>query len=459
MQAPSNLEFLGAAGTVTGSRTLLTSGTKKILVDCGLFQGVKSLRVQNWDPFPVHPASIDSLLLTHAHLDHCGYIPLLVRNGFRGKIHATPPTRDLADIILRDSGKIQEEDAERANRHAYTHHTPAKPLYTLQDAIRAMGLFVTHELHEWVSLSEETRFQFLNSGHILGSAMILLESAGTSLVFTGDLGRTHPILLPPPEKVPFADALVLESTYGDRTHPGAPGLEQLQSAIRDTYQRGGTLMIPTFTVERAQEILYFLLQIKNQGALPAIPVYLDSPMGVSVTAIMAKYPGWNTLSAQDCRSMESIAHMVSDIGSSKAALKDPRQKIVLAGSGMIEGGRILHYLNQYLGGKENMVLLVGYQAEGTRGRALKEGAREIKFFGQNHLVRAEIREIPSLSGHADQSELLDWLKGFTKAPGQIFLNHGEPGPSEALQVKIREILGWTAIPAIRNQPYPIRSTP
>jgi metallo-beta-lactamase family protein len=294
----TQLQFFGAAGTVTGSKTLIEYGGKRILVDCGLFQGIKSRRLQNWSKLPFDPATIETLLLTHAHLDHCGYIPLLVKNGFHGDIHCTEPTEALTDIILKDSAKIQEEEAERANRHGYSRHKPAKPLYDLEDVERSAPLFVNHNYHEWVILDEFAKFQFRNAGHILGSAIIELRIKDKTFIFSGDLGRKNPLLLPPPEHPKSADVLVIESTYGDRLHEEKNAKEGLHEVIMDTLHKGGILMIPTFAVERAQELLYLLSQLKREGRLPGIPVYLDSPMGVSATEVMMHSPGWHSLSKE-----------------------------------------------------------------------------------------------------------------------------------------------------------------
>lgn len=440
----TTLQFLGAAGTVTGSKTLVEHDNKRILVDCGLFQGVKDLRLQNWDDFPLDPATIETLLLTHAHLDHCGYIPLLVKKGFSGDIHCTEPTEKLTEVILRDSAKIQEEEAERANRHGYTSHHPAKPLYGSKDVENSLPLFVQHQYHEWVILDQFAKFQFRNVGHILGSALIELRVGDQTLIFTGDLGRKNPLLLRPPEHIKSADVLVIESTYGDRLHGEKDAKEELHEVIMDTVHKGGILMVPTFAVERAQELIYLLSQLKREGRLPGIPVYLDSPMGVSATEIMLTSPGWHNLSKEEVGEMDSVINLITDANASRAIVSDPRPKIVLAGSGMVTGGRILHYLNSYLGEERNTILLVGFQAAGTRGRSLEEGATELKFFGRFHSVKAEVKKISSLSAHADQSEILNWLKHFKEAPKHVFINHGEPHASDALRVKIQTELGWNA---------------
>ena len=450
------ITFLGGAGTVTGSKTLIEVGKEKILLDCGLFQGLKELRLKNWDKLPVKASEISYIILTHAHLDHCGYIPLFVKQGFQGKIICTPPTRDLAEIILKDSGKIQEEDAERANKYGYTKHHPAKPLYTVEDAIFAMNFFETIELHEWVELSPDIKFQFKNAGHILGSAFVELHIQDKTFIFSGDIGRKKPLLLHPKEKIGHADYIVCESTYGDRLHDKTPAIITLWEAINYTIlDKGGTLLIPTFAVERAQELIYLLSILKKEKKIPHdLPIYLDSPMGVDATEVFANYPNYHTLSKSEIREMHNTVKLIKDFQTSVDIVNDNRQKIVLAGSGMSTGGRILYYYNKYLGDDKNTILLVGYQAEGTRGRSLKEGDNEIKFFGTYHEVRAEIMEISSLSAHADQHEILDWLKTADKPPKTLFLNHGEPHQSNALRAKIQDALKWEkVIVAKMNEPF------
>jgi len=451
------IKFLGGAGCVTGSKTLLESNGQRILVDCGLFQGIKKLRNLNWAPLEVDPATLDAVVLTHAHLDHCGYLPLLVKNGFKGDIHCTYPTRDLTEIILLDSGKIQEEEAERANRYGYTKHKPAKPLYDIKDAKLAISYLVSHNLNEWVILNNEFKFNFKNSGHILGSAMVEMKAAGQKIVFSGDIGRQKPLILPKPAAIKEADVLVLESTYGDRVHRRTAPLEQLEFVINKTYKKGGILIIPTFTVERAQEIIYLLNVLKKENKIPRQPIYLDSPMGVDASAAFVKYDEWSKLSEREVLEMMSNVNLIKDHRASRAVVADNRQKIVLAGSGMIEGGRVLHYLDKYLGDAKNTVLLAGYQAAGTRGRALREGATEIKFFGQYHQVKAELAEISSLSAHADYLDILEWLAHFKNGPKTVFLNHGEPHQADALRTKIQHYFGWKVVVAEMNKAYEIET--
>jgi metallo-beta-lactamase family protein len=446
------ITFLGGAGTVTGSKILIETIEKRILVDCGLFQGLKELRLLNWAPFPVDPSTIDELILTHAHLDHCGYIPLLVKKGFKGPIHCTEPTKELTEIILLDSAKIQEEDAERANKHEYTKHKKAEPLYKIIDVVDALKQFETHDLHEWVILNEELKFQLVNNGHILGSAFVDLRVDDKKIIFSGDIGRSKPMLLYPPKKIKEADYIILESTYGDRIHSTGNEKEELIQIIEETYERKGILMIPSFAVERTQELIYLLHQLKDTDRLPNLPIYLDSPMGVNSTNVYNSYADWQNLSHYELSRMYEDITFINDFEHSRAIVADKHPKIVIAGSGMMEGGRILHYMNNHIENERNTLLFVGFQGEGTRGRALIEGATEVKFFGEYRQVKCQIRSISSLSAHGDQMEMIDWLRNFEKAPTALFLNHGEPHQTDAFRVKINYELGWEAkIPKLNSE--------
>lgn len=440
-----HLKFLGGARTVTGSKTLLEVGDTKILIDCGLFQGLKELRRKNWQKIIRDASEIDCVLLTHAHLDHCGYLPILVKNGFKGKIYCTHPTRELATIVLRDSGKIQEEDANRANRYEYSSHSPAMPLYTQAHAEAVSKHFSTHNYKEWVLIEPEIKFQFLNAGHILGSAMVELKMHGRTFVFSGDIGRTNPMLLYPPKKMPQADYLIVESTYGDREHDTTDVKTELELIIKETHRRGGILMVPTFSIERVQEIMFLIYQLRKDGRMPEIPVYLDSPMGIRATEIFEDYPKWQDLSREDLKHMYEGIRWVNTYEASKAIVKDKKSKIVLAGSGMLQGGRILHYLNAHMGNENNTLLFTGYQAEGTRGRSILNGSSSIKFFGEYHKAKCQIASISSLSAHGDRTELIEWMKHFKAAPKKVFLNHGEPHQLDAFRVWIQSKLGWEVV--------------
>lgn len=445
------LTFLGGAGTVTGSKTIIETDSHRVIIDCGLFQGLKNLRELNRMAFPILPSTIDAMILTHAHLDHCGYIPLLVKNGFKGPIHCTGPTAELVSIILKDSAKIQEEDAARANKYHYTKHKKAEPLYTQEDVKLALELIVIHDYNEWVILDNSIKFELLNNGHIIGSSFINIKINGNNVIFSGDIGRKKPLLLYPPTKLKEADYIIMESTYGDRTHKIDNVKEELLQVIQSTFKKGGILMIPSFAVERTQEILYLIYQLRNEGCLPDMPVYLDSPMGINSTNVYDRYHELQNIPHFEINKMYDDVTFISDPKMSKAICLDQKPKIVLAGSGMIEGGRILHYLNNHIGNKKNTLVFVGYQGVGTRGRAILKGSSEIKFFGKYRKVECEIETISSLSAHADQSEMIDWLKNFNTKPKTIFLNHGEPHQTDALRTKIQHELGWNCeIPTLNS---------
>lgn len=434
------IQFLGGAGTVTGSKTLVEFDGKRVLIDCGLFQGLKTLRMQNRAPLPVAESSIDEVILTHAHLDHSGHLPLLVKNGFKGPIHATWPTIELAQIILEDSGKIQEEEAEDANNRGYSRHKTAKPLYTVEEAKAVEKHYVGHNNSEFVFITPNFKFQFHHAGHILGSTIVEIFAGDKVIVFSGDLGRPKPILLYPPKRIAEADLVIMESTYGNRLHPNEDPEEKLRDVILDTHKRGGILFIPTFAVERAQEILFMLASLKVAKQIPDLPIFLDSPMAVEATKVFYNYPEWHLLSEADVNMMQNETSLITNHIESKDLVNDRSSKIVLAGSGMLTGGRILHYLEKHIGDYRNTILLAGFQAEGTRGRSLVEGEHELKFFGQWYPIHAEIVQMNSLSAHADQSELIDWLANFRTRPKKVILNHGEQSAAHCLKLKIRDTL-------------------
>lgn len=455
MNEPSlSLTFLGAAGTVTGSKTLVEVGDKKILVDCGLFQGLKAFRQLNRQPLIIEPRLIDAVIITHAHLDHVGYLPLLVRNGFRGKIYCTPPTFDLAKIILTDSAKLQEEEARLANRGGYTKHSPAEPLYTRKDAQMAQKYFHTVPDKEWVALDEKIKFRFIRNGHLLGSCLAELDAAGTMIVFSGDLGRPESLLLESPNIPSRADYLVMESTYGDRYHSTEPADIQLATIINETLRKGGNLLIPTFAVERAQEIMYLINLLKERNMIPPhVPVFLDSPMGIDATQIMMKHPSWHKLSKTVCKNICKDITMVRELKQTRQVMKQKGQKIIIAGSGMLSGGRALEYLKNWIEKESTTVLFVGFQAEGTRGRAMLRGADKIKIHGQYYNVHARLKEISSFSGHADRGEILGWLGKFKTQPRKIFLNHGELKSSESLRQMIDERFHTDCVVPLLNQRF------
>jgi metallo-beta-lactamase family protein len=443
-----SIQFLGAAGTVTGSKFLLDDGKYKVLVDCGLFQGVKELRLRNWQRLPVAAKDIDAIVLTHAHLDHSGYLPLLGRHGYSRAIFASAPTRDLARLLLADSAHIQEEDAEYANKKGFSKHRPAEPLYTAEDAARVMRLFMPVPSAKWIEILPGWKLRLQSSGHILGSTFVEIETAGQRVVFSGDLGRTHPLTLPPPSRIARADTLIVESTYGDRIHPGALALDELERVINRTVLRGGLLLIPSFAVGRTQDVLYLLSELRRHHRIPGLPIYLDSPLGIHATEVLASHPSWHRLSESEVNRIYDITTIVKTRAESKALLHLKESAIILAGSGMVTGGRILHHLEKRLPDSRNTVLLSGFQAAGTRGRLLRDGATELKMHGRYVPVHAEIVSLDGLSAHADQSEIVAWLREFTQAPARTFIVHGEPQASDALRLKIRDTLGWDAhVPA------------
>jgi Predicted exonuclease of the beta-lactamase fold involved in RNA processing len=436
------IQFLGGAGTVTGSKFHLETDEINILVDCGMFQGLKELRLQNWEPLPIQVSKIDVVLLTHGHLDHCGYLPLLVKQGFAGKILGTAPSLEIARIILEDSAKIHEEEAERANQEGYSKHHPAFPLYTQDDVVAALDLFESIEEGEDISLSENCQACFKYNGHIIGSTFIELHLFGKLFVFSGDVGRMHDDLLNPPNQPQWADYLFVESTYGDRSHPKEDVAGILTELIDRTIKERGTLIIPSFAVERLQSLMYQLWKLYSKNLIPNIPIFVDSPMGTNVLGVFEHYPNWHKLSEEEYNNMCNHINLVSSYRETWETIDDPRPKIVIAGSGMVTGGRVLTYIKQLADKKSTSILLVGYQAEETRGRKLLDGATELKMFGKYVDINAKIVHLESLSAHADQGELLTWMGSIKNIPEKVFLIHGENTAMETYQIKIQERFGW-----------------
>ena len=438
-----SLTFLGGAGTVTGSKYLLEGDGKRILVDCGLFQGYKQLRERNWAPLPVDPASVDAVVLTHAHLDHSGYLPLLVRDGFKGRIISTHATLKLCELLLPDSGHLMEADALRANRYGYSRHKPALPLYTEEDARRSLQSFETVPFETDVEVVAGCTARFRPAGHILGAATIELHCEGLTIVFSGDLGRYGEATMVDPVSVPRADYLLVESTYGNRLHDRRSPDEALEEVVNRTIRRGGTVIIPAFAVGRAQSLLFHFSQLRKRNRIPDVPIFLDSPMAVNATEIFHQHLGEHRLTPEQCNAAFAVATFVRKAEDSKKLNGNPMPKIIISASGMATGGRILHHLRNYAPDRRNTILLAGFQAGGTRGAALRDGAGEIKIFGDYVPVRAEVASLDMFSAHADRDELLRWLGGFESAPKETFVVHGEPGASDALRHCIDERLGWT----------------
>lgn len=436
------IHFLGASCTVTGSKFLLESEGANILIDCGMFQGIKELREKNWEPFPMEASRIDYILLTHGHLDHTGYLPRLVKQGFRGKIIGTAPTLAITEIILRDSGKIHEENAERANEEGYTKHHPAKAFYTVKEAEATLGFFKYEDKDQWITLTENIKFRFQYNGHIIGATFIELNISGKIFVFSGDIGREHDLLLYPPKKPEYADYLFIESTYGNKLHPEESVSEKLIELINETIENRGTLIIPSFAVERLQTLMFILWKLYNENRIPDIPIFIDSPMGNNVLSVFQRFPDWHKIPPNEFIAMQNRMNIITSYKETWETIDNPRPKIVIAGSGMVTGGRVLSYLQQLIDRPSTLVLLVGYQAEGTRGRQLFEGAQEIKFYGKYYPVKAKIHHIESLSAHADQHGLLDWMNAIKNVPEEVFLIHGEPTALDAFRVKIKDTYNW-----------------
>ena len=445
------LTFLGAAQTVTGSRFLVESNSSRVLVDAGLFQGQKALRLRNWEPFPVAPSTIDSVVLTHAHLDHCGYLPRLVREGFRGPIWATPSTVALTKIVLEDSARLQEEQADYANRKGFSKHSPALPLYTTDDAHRAIAQLRSVDFDVPLDVADGVRAEFSPAGHILGSASLLLTfPTERRLVVSGDVGRPHHPILHPPAKRMTADVLLVESTYGNRRHEADDGaLDRFAQVITDTARRGGTVVIPAFAVDRTEVILHTLKMLKQQERIPDLPVYVDSPMALAVLdvyreAIQRHDPQIRLGQSIDDPFDPGHLHEARSLDESKAINDIRYPSIIISSSGMATGGRVLHHLHHRLPDSRNAVVLVGFQATGTRGQLLANGAPVVKLLGRHIPVRAEVAVVDAFSVHADADELVDWVST-APAPDTTYIVHGEPPASNSLMTRLHWDLDWTAI--------------
>lgn len=439
------ITFLGAVGTVTGSKYLVETENVRILVDCGLFQGLKDLRLKNWTPLPIKASDIDAVILTHAHLDHSGTIPLLIKQGFKGKIYCTPGTRDLCHILLPDSGYLQEEEARHANRHGFSKHKPALPLYTQDDAETSLTFLSSVDFHTSFRIQDKISARFIPAGHILGAAMVCLERAGKKLLFTGDLGRAHDPIMQAPEHVSEADYLIVESTYGNRRHdPQDPKLK-LADVINRTVQRNGVIVIPSFAVGRAQTLLYYLQLLRKEKSIPDIPVFLNSPMAINASHLYCTYHPEQRLSRQECQDVCNVAQYIKTAEESERLNTLMSPAIIISASGMATGGRVLHHLKAYAPDAKNTILLVGFQAAGTRGESIANGAEAVKIHGAYVPIRAEVCMIDNLSAHADYVEILDWLRHFKRAPQKTFITHGELAAADALRRRIAETLHWNCI--------------
>lgn len=438
--ARPGLRFLGAAGTVTGSRYLVEAGSRRILVDCGLFQGFKTLRDRNRKPFPARPSSIDTVLLTHAHLDHSGYLPALIRAGFAGRVLCTEATAELCGLILPDSGHLQEEEARYAARKGFSKHRNPIPLYTLKDAEKALERFDTVDFRRRIDLGDGIAATFIPAGHLLGAAQIRLEIGDCTVHFSGDLGHDSDPLMRPPAPFEGSDVLVCESTYGNRRHPDINPEAELAPVLKRTFARGGTVLIPSFAVGRAQGLMYHVARLMARGEIPRVPVYLNSPMAIDATTIYHRHHEEHHVSREDCVAMFRIAERVNTVDQSKELNTRQGPMIIVSASGMLTGGRILHHLASFGGEARNTILLSGFQAGGTRGAALLDGARSLRMFGREIPIDAEVFQLQSFSGHADADEILRWMAAGS-APRMTYLTHGEPTAADTLRQRVAHELG------------------
>ena len=438
------LAFLGAAGTVTGSKTLVSHEGKQVLVDCGLFQGYKNLRLMNWDEFPFDVKQLDAVVLTHAHLDHAGALPLLVKRGYRGPVFATPSTIDVCGVLLPDSGRIQEEDAEYANRRQFSKHKPALPLYTEADADRALHRLEPLPSGQIGALAADMQLRFRRAGHILGASSIELTAGDTTVLFSGDLGRPDDLIMREPEPIERADYIVAESTYGNRLHDATDAEQLLGQVITSTAARGGIVVIPAFAVGRAQSLLYAIHRLMQRREIPELPIYLNSPMAIDMTEIYHRHQAEHRLSQEECVGMCRVATMVRSVEESKALVARHRPAVIVSASGMATGGRVLHHLKALAPDPRNSVVFAGYQAGGTRGGRMVAGERSIRIHGEYIPINAEIVSLPGMSAHADAQQIVAWLRTAPKPPKAVYLNHGEPPAADALRERIERELGWPA---------------
>jgi len=462
-QTSATLQFLGAAGTVTGSKFLVRVDDRQILIDCGLFQGLKELRLRNWERPPFEAAEIEAVVLSHAHIDHSGYLPLLARRGFSGPIYCTPGTQSLLRVLLPDAAHLQEEEADRANRYGYTKHKPALPLFTAADAEAALRLTQTHMYGDKFAVIPGVTALFRRAGHILGSATVTLtvgERNPVQVVYSGDLGRWQRPILRDPELIEEADILLVEATYGDRIHStNAP--DELARVVKESAARGGALIVPSFAVGRTQELIWTLRQLEDAGRIPSLPVYIDSPMAINVTDIYCKHAEDHDLDMKLLMDQERCPlccrqyHLARTANESKALNDHGGPMIIISASGMATGGRVIHHLKLRLPDERTTVLLPGFQAAGTRGRSLQDGATQIRMHGQFVPVRAKVETIDGFSAHADQADILRWLAGFRRPPSKTFVVHGEPRQLGRLAEKIGERLGWGAMVAKHGERIPL----
>jgi metallo-beta-lactamase family protein len=436
------IQFLGAADCVTGSRHLVEIAGTRILLDCGMYQGFKTLRERNWSPFPVAPAQLDAVVLSHAHLDHSGWLPALIRDGFKGPVWCSPATRDLAEVLLLDSARLQEEDARRANRYGYSRHQPALPLYSVNDARRALAGLQGAPPAKTTRIGD-VQVTFTPVGHLLGACAITLRAGGETLVYSGDLGRSNDPLMPPPEPIRQADVLLVESTYGDRLHPHEDTQRLLGDIVRATVRRGGSVLLPSFAVGRAQALLLCLQRLKRDGDIPAqVPIFLDSPMAIQATALYQKHRKLLRIGSREAGGLCDGVTLISTPQQSLRLARSRFPSVIVSASGMATGGRVLNHLKAMAPNPRHHIVFPGFQVAGTRGAKIVEGASEVKIFGEYVAIKAQVSHLEGFSGHADANELMDWLRGFERPPRQTFVVHGEPHASDALRSRIADELHW-----------------
>ena len=439
------ITFLGASKTVTGSKYLLEYKDKKILVDCGLFQGLKDDRIKNRQKLPFFEKDLDAVILTHAHLDHSGYIPLLVKNGFKGYVYATQASYELCKVILPDSGFLQEEDARYLKKKKASKHEDPKPLYTEEDAVNSLKRFKIVRFKDRIKLNDDISFEINEAGHILGAGVVSVFIGYKKVVFSGDLGRTNDPVMHDPEKIKNADYVLCESTYGDRVHKDIDVEAEFAEIINKTASRGGNLIIPAFAVGRSQLLLYYIYKLKKERKIPQVPVFVDSPMSIKVTNLLDDFMELHKLTEEECEKIFDDTKFTSTVDQSKRIFEQKVPSIIISASGMATGGRVLHHIAHYGPDNKNTILLVGYQAMGTRGRLLQDGKQELKIHGQVVKINAEVEKLENMSAHADSNELMSWLRGFKDKPKRLFVVHGEEKSTEAFAERVEKELQWNTM--------------
>lgn len=449
----TSLQFLGGADTVTGSKYLLETNGKRLLIDCGLFQGLKTLRLKNWEEFPLPPSEIDAIVLTHAHIDHSGYIPILIKNGFCGRIYCTSATQDLCKILLPDAGYLAQEEANFLNKHKKTKHSPALPLFTLADAQKSLSYFEPLGFKEVKTLSNDLSLEFRYAGHILGAASVVIKASGLTLGFTGDIGRPNNPIFFAPDPLPSVDYLITESTYGNRKHEQTHPKDELEKIISEAQKTKGVVIIPSFAVGRAQELMFYLWQLKKEGKLLNFPIFLNSPMATNVNSLFIKYHELHKLSEAESQEMCEAVRYINTVEESRALNERSGPMLIISASGMISGGRVLHHIKQFGPSDNNFIVLTGFQAAGTRGEALQNGVKEIKIHGEYIPIRAKIKTLSNTSAHADYAEIINWYKGNKLKPRSVFITHGEPSAADAMRVRLKDNFGWNCIIPSQNQKF------